>query len=95
MSTRKIFVVLARPLIEAQTGIAMAGQGGQPVTLEFTSKDATHGFMIRALKLDMDLKPGKTTDVTVTPQSAGTFQAICDHYCGLGHGMMKMTVVVQ
>jgi heme/copper-type cytochrome/quinol oxidase subunit 2 len=39
--------------------------------------------------------PGKTGEFTVTPKTAGTFKAICDHYCGLGHGFMKMTVVVE
>jgi heme/copper-type cytochrome/quinol oxidase subunit 2 len=39
--------------------------------------------MIRALKIDTDIKPGKVTEMTVTPASAGTFKAIFDHYCGL------------
>src|SRR5215472_10718245 len=68
---------------------------GQPVTLQLTSTDATHGFMIRALKIDTDIKPGTVTEMTVTPAAAGTFRAICDHYCGLGHSGMKMTVVVE
>jgi len=68
---------------------------GQPVTLQLTSTDATHGFMIRALKIDTDIKPGKVTEMTVTPAIAGTFKAICDHYCGLGHSGMKMTAVVE
>ena len=68
---------------------------GQAVTLQLTSTDRTHGFMIRALKIDTDIKPGKVTEMTVTPATAGTFKAICDHYCGLGHGGMKMTVVVE
>jgi cytochrome c oxidase subunit 2 len=68
---------------------------GQPVTIQLTSTDRTHGFMLRALKIDSTIEPGKTTEVTVTPQTAGTFKAICDHYCGLGHGGMKMTVVVE
>lgn len=68
---------------------------GQPVTLELTSTDTTHGFLIRALKIDTDIKPGRTTNMTVTPENAGTFKAICDHYCGLGHGMMKMAVTVE
>ena len=68
---------------------------GQPVTLELTSTDVTHGFMIRALKIDTDIKPGKVTEVTVTPATAGTFKAICDHFCGSGHGGMKMTVVIE
>jgi cytochrome c oxidase subunit II len=68
---------------------------GQPVTLQLTSTDSTHGFMLRALKVDTDIKPGTVTRITVTPETAGTFKAICDHYCGLGHSGMKMTVVVQ
>jgi len=68
---------------------------GQPVTLQLTSTDTTHGFMIRALKIDTDIKPGAVTEMTVTPAAAGTFKAICDHYCGIGHGGMKMTVVVE
>jgi cytochrome c oxidase subunit 2 len=68
---------------------------GQPVTIDLTSTDTTHGFLIRALKIDTDIVPGKVTAITVTPAIAGTFKAICDHYCGFGHGGMKMTVVVE
>jgi cytochrome c oxidase subunit 2 len=68
---------------------------GQPAILRLTGSDVTHGFMLRALKIDTDIKPGKVTEIKVTPTNAGTFTAICDHYCGLGHGGMKMTVVVE
>jgi Cytochrome C oxidase subunit II, periplasmic domain len=68
---------------------------GKPVTLQLTSTDATHGFLLRALKIDTDIKPGAVIEKTVTPMTAGTFKAICDHYCGLGHSGMKMTVIVQ
>ena len=68
---------------------------GQPVILQLTSTDRIHGFLIRALKIDTDIKPGAITQLSVTPTAAGTFKAICDHYCGLGHSGMKMTVVVQ
>jgi cytochrome c oxidase subunit II len=67
---------------------------GQPVTLQITSTDTTHGFMIRKLSIDTDIKPGKITAVTVTPAVAGNFKAICDYYCGLGHGTMKLTISV-
>jgi heme/copper-type cytochrome/quinol oxidase subunit 2 len=33
--------------------------------------------------------------VTVTPLEAGTYTAICNHFCGGGHGNMKMTFIVQ
>ncbi len=51
--------------------------------------------MVRALKLDLDIEPGKTTEARVTPTQAGRFTAICDHFCGSGHGNMKMTFVVE
>ena len=68
---------------------------GETVKLVVTSEDVTHGLFIRPLKIDTDLTPGKTEELTVTPQSAGTFTAICHHFCGAGHGNMKLTVVVE
>jgi cytochrome c oxidase subunit 2 len=68
---------------------------GQTVKLVVTSEDVTHGLFIRPLKIDTDLTPGKKEELTVTPQTAGTFTAICHHFCGAGHGNMKLTVVVE
>ena len=68
---------------------------GETVTLRLHSEDVTHGFFLRALKLDEIIEPGQTKDVTVTPQSAGTFTPICDHFCGVNHGNMNMTIVVE
>jgi cytochrome c oxidase subunit II len=67
---------------------------GEPVILRLTSSDRVHGFMSKPLKIDTDIAAGKTTDVAVTPDNAGDFTVICDHYCGLGHGNMKMKVSV-
>jgi cytochrome c oxidase subunit II len=33
--------------------------------------------------------------VTFTPRAAGRFTAICDHFCGSGHGNMHMELVVD
>ena len=68
---------------------------GETVKLVVTSEDVTHGLFIRPLKIDTDLTPGKTEELSVTPQTAGTFTAICHHFCGAGHGNMKLTVVVE
>ena len=68
---------------------------GEPVTLRIKAEDVTHGFYLKPLKLDETIEPGKTKDVTVTPQVAGTFTTICDHFCGTGHGNMHMTIVVE
>jgi cytochrome c oxidase subunit II len=68
---------------------------GETVRLLVTSEDVTHGFFQRALKIDTDLLPGKTTEVLISPQEAGTYTVICHHFCGAQHGSMKMTVVVE
>ena len=67
---------------------------GEPAILRLTSSDRVHGFMSKPLKIDTDIAAGKTTDIAVTPDSAGDFTVICDHYCGTGHGNMKMKVSV-
>jgi cytochrome c oxidase subunit II len=67
---------------------------GQPVILRVTSSDRVHGFFSKALKFDTDIVPDKTTDVAVTPDATGDFTIICDHYCGTGHGNMKMKATV-
>jgi cytochrome c oxidase subunit 2 len=68
---------------------------GETVKLVVTSEDVTHGLFLRPLKIDADLVSGERQQITVTPQSAGTFTAICHHFCGAGHGNMKLTVVVE
>ena len=68
---------------------------GEPVILRVTSSDVTHGFFSRQLKIDGLIEPGKPLQVSLTPQTAGTYTVICHHFCGQGHGNMKMTFVVQ
>jgi cytochrome c oxidase subunit 2 len=68
---------------------------GETVKLLLTSEDRTHGFMVKPLGVDTDIEPGKTTEITIRPEKAGTYITICDHYCGLGHNGMKMKIVVE
>jgi cytochrome c oxidase subunit 2 len=68
---------------------------GETVTLRLVSEDRVHGFFQRALGIDADIDPAKASDVTLTPAQPGTYQVICDHYCGYGHGNMNMTITVE
>jgi len=67
---------------------------GETVKIRLTSEDVTHGFFMRALTIDEDIQPGTPTEITLTPQTAGTFTTICDHFCGANHGNMNMTITV-
>jgi cytochrome c oxidase subunit 2 len=67
---------------------------GEPVILRLHSSDRVHGFMSKPLKIDTDIPNGTAEDIALTPDSAGDFTVICDHYCGTGHGGMKMKITV-
>ena len=68
---------------------------GEPVVLELTSKDVTHGFKIPDLGLRADLEPGETVRVRLVPEKAGTFEFYCDNFCGIDHENMSATIVVH
>ena len=67
---------------------------GEPVILRLHSSDRVHGFMSKPLKIDTDIPNDRAEDIALTPDSAGDFTVICDHYCGTGHGGMKMKITV-
>jgi cytochrome c oxidase subunit II len=68
---------------------------GELVKLQLRSEDVVHGFYQKALGIDTEVQPGKTTEVTLTPKAPGRYTTICDHFCGSGHGNMKMTIIVE
>jgi cytochrome c oxidase subunit 2 len=67
---------------------------GQPVTLDLKSVDVTHGLVAKDLGIKTEVKKGKTEEITFTPQTEGTFTAQCAHFCGVGHGSMKLMIHV-
>ena len=89
----RVIDVTAKRFAFAPSSITL--KKGETVTLRIRSEDVTHGFFSRQLKIDETIEPGKTEEVTLTPQTAGTFTTICDHFCGAGHGNMSMTIVVE
>ena len=68
---------------------------GEPVRLEFSSLDFVHGFNVPDLNIRTDLPPGKVTIIHLTPQNAGTYDFICDNFCGAGHEDMGGRIIVK
>jgi cytochrome c oxidase subunit 2 len=58
---------------------------GEPVTLELTTEDVTMGFYAKDFNVDVEIVPGRATQVRLTPAREGTFDFICDVFCGDGH----------
>jgi cytochrome c oxidase subunit 2 len=68
---------------------------GQPAVLEFTSVDFVHGFNIPDFHIRADLLPGQITRVRLTPDRTGTFDFLCDNFCGSGHEEMGGKIIVN
>jgi cytochrome c oxidase subunit 2 len=67
---------------------------GEEVTMIIQSQDVTHGLLLKDFGVKTEIKKGQSTEVKFTPQTAGTFEGKCAHFCGKGHGSMKMTIHV-
>jgi cytochrome c oxidase subunit 2 len=58
---------------------------GVPVILELSTEDVAMGFSAPDFKVDVEIVPGKTVQVQLLPDKTGTFDFICDVFCGDGH----------
>lgn len=67
---------------------------GEQVTLLIQSKDVSHGLVIEELGVKTEVKKGESAEVKFAPETAGTFEGKCAHFCGAGHGSMSLTVHV-
>jgi cytochrome c oxidase subunit II len=83
------------------------GPGGKPVTtnvlylpegrqvdFKVRAKDVIHSFWVPAFRTKIDAVPGITTGVKATPTRLGSYPVVCAELCGLGHSLMRSTVVV-
>jgi cytochrome c oxidase subunit 2 len=62
---------------------------GVPVILELTTADVLMGFYAPDLNLRAEIVPGQVARVPFTPDRAGTFEFVCDIFCGEGHEKMS------
>ena len=68
---------------------------GVPVVLEFTTLDVPMGFNLPDFKVRTDILPDKVSRVRLVPDKTGTFDFVCDIFCGSGHESMEGTIVVS
>jgi cytochrome c oxidase subunit II len=67
---------------------------GTPVVIELTSEDRRHGFSLPAFALRGDANPGEVTRIAFTPDKTGSFEYLCDIFCGDGHEDVTGTLIV-
>ncbi len=68
---------------------------GRPARFTLRALDVLHSFWVPEFGQKQDAVPGTTTQVTVTPNRLGTYPIICTELCGLGHAVMRSTVIVM
>ena len=66
-----------------------------PTTIHITSRDVIHGFWIPELRMKADMVPGLINTIRVTPTVPGTYHIICTEFCGIAHGRMQATAVIE
>lgn len=68
---------------------------GSTVTFNVTSADITHGFIIEHHNANLQIIPGHVGQTRVQFKRPGEFRLICHEYCGRGHHLMHMPIVVE
>lgn len=67
---------------------------GEPVVLLVTSQDVGHGLKFEEFNLNTEIKKDVSGELAFTPTKTGDFVGQCSHFCGAGHGSMKLTLHV-
>ncbi len=68
---------------------------GHAVKLTMISEDVIHDFGLPAFRLNMDVVPGKYTQMWFTPTRVGRYHIFCAQYCGTNHAIMGGYVTVM
>ncbi len=65
------------------------------VDLILRSKDVTHNFFVRELRIKQDVVPGLETRLHFTASEIGDYEIPCSELCGLGHYQMRSFLQVK
>ena len=68
---------------------------GQPVKMLLRSVDVLHNFYVPEFRAKMDMVPGMITYFWMEPTRVGTYDVLCAELCGVGHGYMGGTVLID
>ncbi len=68
---------------------------GATVTFHVTSTDVLHGFQIQGTTVNVTAVPGITGSATYRFAHPGTYNIICNEFCGIEHQAMLGRIVVE
>ncbi|MBI4213378.1 MAG: cytochrome C oxidase subunit II [Chloroflexi bacterium] len=75
-------------------------EAGRRYRIHVSSKDVNHGFSIHkagepSQKANFQVVPGYEHVLPMTFTEAGTYDIVCQEYCGLGHQFMLGRILVE
>lgn len=65
---------------------------GKPVIVSLKSIDVIHTFWVPSLHGKRDMLPGRSTQLVIQADKAGTYRGECAEFCGLEHALMAFSV---
>lgn len=83
----RVVRIVARKFVFLPNDITL--KVGEPVVLEFTALEVVMGFSAPELKQRVDIVPGQVARLRMVPDRVGTFDFLCDIFCGEGHEGMS------
>lgn len=75
-----------RPIIQLQRG--------ENYRFLLSSNDVQHGFSLQPDNINLQVIPGYVSAVEMSPKETGTYEIVCNEYCGLGHHLMLGRIIV-
>ncbi len=68
---------------------------GETYRLHLSSMDVQHGFSLQPTNMNFMVLPGYDYVLTMTPTETGTFEVVCNEFCGIGHHAMVGKIIVE
>lgn len=68
---------------------------GEATRLTMRSEDVIHSLYIPAMRIKLDVVPGRYSKMWFTPLAVGQHQIFCAEYCGQGHSSMGAQLYVH
>ena len=88
----KTIVIHARKFAFTPSEVTL--KKGETVKLVLISDDVRHGLAVKGIGIRSEIKPGRRTELIVTPTEVGDFRGTCWIFCGSGHRDMEFMVHV-
>lgn len=67
----------------------------RPAQVTLAAADVIHSFWLPTLSGKIDMIPGRTNRLRITPRKTGWFRGQCAEFCGLQHTQMALDVKVE